>query len=483
MSRKSQSRRAARSKDRARQRARDQHAARARRGAEDAPPSSPVDLSGPTPGSTPHTQESRSPFGDPAAATRSRHTPPPPDPEHEALLLWTQILQDASTHGRATPRPQHVAGLQALPAAPVERTAELLVADQVEALVRHGWQPAEIHRVARRLHTVTGRLVAVHLRHHLDDHLRRHGEDLVDPRWRDQVDGLGEVSPGPRWYAAWRERCRLDPGTAYHRTGELLVRLGALPALHALLPPPGDVTSSHVGASASDPVLQKVRGLLAKAESTEFEAEAAALTAKAQELMTRHAIDRAALHVGQAVGRPSIIRVAIEAPYVDPKSLLLQLVAAQTRCRTVFLSGLDMSEVIGFPADLDAVEVLFTSLLIQAQRALAEAGSAGGAYARTRSSSFRATFLRSYAIRIGERLAETNAHVMAGSRADSARYLPVLRSQEEAIEEHVAREYGTLSSGPLRGGYDHAGATRGRWAADQAQLSGGHLDPGSPASS
>jgi len=74
-------------------------------------------------------------------------------------------------------------------------------------------------------------------------------------------------------------------------------------------------------------VLQKVRGLLAKAESTEFEAEAAALTAKAQELMTRHAIDRAALHVGQAVGRPSIIRVAIEAPYVDPKSLLLQLVA------------------------------------------------------------------------------------------------------------------------------------------------------------
>lgn len=476
MGRNSQSRRAKRSKGRARQRARDQHAARSRPSTQDGPPS-PFGV--PRGSSPSETQDApATPFGDPHGAPRSGPTSGSPDARHEAVDLWTRILGDARSLGRSTPRPQLVAALTELPVAAADEVAEILVADQVDAMVAHGWQPAEIHRIARRQHHVAGRLVAIHLRRHLDHHLREDGTPLVDPRWQGQVDELGEAAPHVRWFASWRDRCRLDRGTAYLRAGELLIRLGALPTLRTLIPPPGTSAPAHVGQSVSDPVLHKVRGLLAKAESTEFEAEAAALTAKAQELMTRHAIDQAALDTERPVGSPATVRIAIEAPYVDAKSLLLQLVAAQTRCRTVFLSGLDMSEVVGFPADLAAVEVLFTSLLVQAQRALTEAGRVGGAYGRTRSPSFRATFLRSYAIRIGERLAEANAHVMAGTRADSARYLPVLRSQEEAIDAHVAREYGTLSSGRIRGGYDHAGATSGRLAADQAELTSGRLQDG-----
>ena len=472
MGRNSQSRRAKRSKDRARQRARDQHAARSRPSTQDGPPS-PFGV--PRGSSPSETQDApATPFGDPHGAPRSGPTSGSPDARHEAVDLWTRILGDARSFGRSTPRPQLVAALTELPVAAADEVAEI----QVDAMVAHGWQPAEIHRIARRQHHVAGRLVAIHLRRHLDHHLREDGTPLVDPRWQGQVDELGEAAPHVRWFASWRDRCRLDRGTAYLRAGELLIRLGALPTLRTLIPPPGTPAPAHVGQSVSDPVLHKVRGLLAKAESTEFEAEAAALTAKAQELMTRHAIDQAALDTERPVGSPATVRIAIEAPYVDAKSLLLQLVAAQTRCRTVFLSGLDMSEVVGFPADLAAVEALFTSLLVQAQRALTEAGRVGGAYGRTRSPSFRATFLRSYAIRIGERLAEANAHVMAGTRADSARYLPVLRSQEEAIDAHVAREYGTLSSGRIRGGYDHAGATSGRLAADQAELTSGRLQDG-----
>ena len=41
----------------------------------------------------------------------------------------------------------------------------------------------------------------------------------------------------------------------------------------------------------------KVRALLAKAESTTFEAEAEALFAKAHQLMVRNAIDEAVLHL------------------------------------------------------------------------------------------------------------------------------------------------------------------------------------------
>ena len=66
-------------------------------------------------------------------------------------------------------------------------------------------------------------------------------------------------------------------------------------------------------------------------------------------------------------------KAAIDAPYGDAKALLLQTLAEQTRCRTVFHAALAMSSVIGYPTDLKAVELLFTSLLVQAQRALAEA--------------------------------------------------------------------------------------------------------------
>src|SRR5207244_1555239 len=71
--------------------------------------------------------------------------------------------------------------------------------------------------------------------------------------------------------------------------------VGPLPII---VPPPGrSATRADASDRASanlandDPALAKVRALLAQAESTSFEAEAAAFTAKAHELMARHAID------------------------------------------------------------------------------------------------------------------------------------------------------------------------------------------------
>lgn len=253
MGRNSQSRRAARSKDRARQRARDQHAARSRSSTQDGPLSPSGDPRGSAPSSSATHDAPATPFGDPHGASRSGPAPGSPDARHQALHVWTRILEEASAFGRSTPRPQLVAALAALPAAAADQVAELLLTDQVEAMVAHGWQPAEIHRIARRQHAVTGRLVAVHLRRHLDHHLREHGTRLVDPRWQGQVDELGEAAPRFQWFASWRDRCRLDRGTAYLRTGELLIRLGAAPALRALIPPPGTSASVHVGRASPTP--------------------------------------------------------------------------------------------------------------------------------------------------------------------------------------------------------------------------------------
>ena len=59
--------------------------------------------------------------------------------------------------------------------------------------------------------------------------------------------------------------------------------------------------------------------------------------------------------------------------------------------RTAWYRGTGIATVVGMPVDLETVEVLFTSLLVQAGRALNIAGAVGGAHAR--SAAFRRSFL------------------------------------------------------------------------------------------
>ena len=82
-------------------------------------------------------------------------------------------------------------------------------------------------------------------------------------------------------------------------------------------------------------VLDKVRALLAKAESTTFDAEAEAFTAKAQELMARHRIDRAMFEAREHRRRPEepvSRRFGVGDPYADAKAMLLANVADANGC-------------------------------------------------------------------------------------------------------------------------------------------------------
>lgn len=69
-----------------------------------------------------------------------------------------------------------------------------------------------------------------------------------------------------------------------------------------------------------------------------------------------------------------------------------------------------MSTVFGFMADLDAVELLFTSLLVQANAAMLRAGAKRDAHGRSRTRAFRQSLLLAYATRIGERLSQATEH-------------------------------------------------------------------------
>ncbi len=315
-----------------------------------------------------------------------------------------------------------------------------------------------------------GRLVAFAI---AADHASWRGAQL-DGRWIAQVEALPlPAVDGTTWLAGWLAHERLDRREAIVTIADALGNMLRLPPLEPLIPPPGTPASpraSSTPTASADPILARIHALLAKAESTTFEAEAMAFTAKAQELMTRHTID-AALLAGQAHTNgeePSAIRVPVDNPYVTVKSLLLQTVAEASRCRSLIHGGLGLSTVVGLAEDLTAVEMLFTSLLVQAQTALAGAGP--------RSKSYRSTFLLAFTGRIGERLREINDAVYAEAEAKhGGSFLPVLRSQSDAIDDFITDRFGKLKTTRVRGGGDPAGWAGGRLAADNAKLAFGDL--------
>lgn len=246
---------------------------------------------------------------------------------------------------------------------------------------------------------------------------------------------------------------------------EVLALLLSLPALPRL----GAAPSRR---PQNTRVLEKVRALLAKAESTTFPEEAEALSAKAQELMARHAIDSAMVATGAGGDGPTGVRVPVDDPYAGAKSILLSEVAAANRCRAVWSKGLGFSTVLGFESDLEFVDVLYTSLLVQATSAMVAAGSQVDRSGRSRTRSFRQAFLLAYASRIGQRLREAEA---AGRAAAAEEYgealVPVLADRSAAVRAAEAEAFPHLVSRSVSVS-NAAGWAAGKAAADLASLSG-----------
>ena len=228
-----------------------------------------------------------------------------------------------------------------------------------------GWQPIELHRQGYRGAStkVAGKLVALAI---AVDHASRRRDEL-HPGWWAQVDNLKlpRATGGDGWLTGFMAHQHLDRPSAMRAVVDAL---HALVLLRSLRPLPFDAAAN------ADPLLAKIRALLAKAESTTFEAEALAFTAKAQELMTKHAVDAAAMGGAgtRSAHAPTVIRVPIDSPYSTAKARLLAVVAHASRCRSIELGGCGLSEVVGMPSDLAAVDLLFTSLLVQAQTALTQ---------------------------------------------------------------------------------------------------------------
>ncbi|MFF2142624.1 DUF2786 domain-containing protein [Kitasatospora sp. NPDC058190] len=348
-----------------------------------------------------------------------------------------------------------------------------------------GWRPADLVRVVRR------RLKPVHLALAVDliaAEGRRHPAAGLDRRWQEQLRELETEVWWPadeQYLGAFAHRHRLDRFALATAVLELLRSWGRLPPIAPVGPVPGQsVRTRHAtGPVTGEPrMLARIRALLAKAESTEYPEEAEALTAKAQQLMAQHSIDEALLAAaGADRDTPAALRIGVDNPYEGPKTMLLDAVAAANRCRVVWAKEYGFCTVIGFDGDLDGVELLYTSLLVQATHALNKAGSGKD----SRSKAFRQSFLVAYAARIRERLTtateRTTSAAAAGRhlREDGTeeqllpdeRLLPALAARSAKVDEEVGRLFPKLVSQRVRVS-DGEGWAAGRAAADRAALHG-----------
>ncbi|MFH9766041.1 DUF2786 domain-containing protein [Streptomyces microflavus] len=333
-----------------------------------------------------------------------------------------------------------------------------------------GWHPADLVRFVRleldeRREVLAATLIAAET--------ARYGE--LPPRWRAQLAELPGAAP----------RNKPDRFGYASDLLELYRLLLRLPAIEPVGPVPGTAADHlHRPPAPGEPrMLTRIRALLAKAEATGFPEEAEALTSKAQELMARHSIDEALIAARtRSTETPGACRIGVEPPYESAKAILLDAVASANRCQAVWNGDLGFSTVVGFEADLEAVELLFTSLLVQGTAAMTRAEAGQRASGRKRTKTFRQSFLMAYAQRLGSRLADTTERATAAADMDTdtetgagtaegtSGLLPVLSARDVAVTETAERMFPRTTTTRVRGATDLDGWNHGTEAADRARM-------------
>lgn len=358
----------------------------------------------------------------------------------------------------------------------VEAAVRQAVVPAIGTAWARGWSPEDLHQLARRQldAAAVGYLVDA-----IADESQQYAKAAVPQRWCDELLQVGAVvwweprpgDPALGHLLQWARRHGRSVAETLATVIEILALLLSLPVLPRIVPPPGSAATASPRRGVDQKVLARVRGLLAKAESTTFPEEAEALSAKAQELMSRHCLERIVVDSfdGAAGAHPAAARrLWLDNPYVAAKALLVGAVAEANRCRTVLSEKLGFTTVLGDEVDLEVVELLATSLLVQATRAMVSAGSQTTRTGRSRTRSYRQSFLIAYATRIGERLI-TARDAGAAAVPDPARLLPVLVARERVVDDLFESMFPESVSRSFSVG-NAAGWHAGRAAADLAVL-------------
>jgi hypothetical protein len=237
--------------------------------------------------------------------------------------------------------------------------------------------------------------------------------------------------------------------------------------------------------SGDDRMLERVRRLLSKAEGAATESERDAYNGKAAELIARYGIEEALLAARETVSPLPADRVVdLDAPYARDKASLLSAVAGPLGVRGVLCSarsaaGTRLSmHLFGMSSDLERVDVLYTSLLVQAAHGLAVARPVD-AYESV--AAYRRSWMLGFAYTIQQRLVA--AEQAAAQRAESVRHQSaaegpsvslVLADRAALVDGAVSAAYPRLRTAPSRL-LSGSGSAAGAAAARRADLGGQRL--------
>src|SRR5580693_4230853 len=228
-------------------------------------------------------------------------------------------------------------------------------------------------------------------------------------------------------------------------------------------------------------LLDRVRKLLAKAEDEGCTpAEAEALTAKAADLMARYGIDRALLG---AVRPEADRKFGFEAPWADVKAHLLAALATALRCQCVQTQTEEgpRLHVFGYSSDLERAEILFTSLLVQMARALAQ--QVVPAYGNS-AKAWRRSWMLGYCAAVVARVRAAEEAAVASAGADDAAAAAdgaasaalVLADRSLTVRLQVSAAYPRLKK--KRVTYSGSGYGDGYREGQKADIGGGKLRSG-----
>lgn len=176
--------------------------------------------------------------------------------------------------------------------------------------------------------------------------------------------------------------------------------------------------------SEDDRMLERVRRLLAKAEGATTEAERDAYNSKAAELIARYGIEEALLGAQQQTRpTPGDRVVFLDAPYARDKGSLLAAIAVPLGVRAVMRRGqadsptLLSMHLFGMNSDLERVDILYTSLLVQAAHGLAVVRPRD-AYESV--AAYRRSWMIGFAYSIQQRLVAAEAAARANAESQAA---------------------------------------------------------------